>query len=162
AAYQVLNPDGMSGTTNTPNPNGMALGPGQFLIMGPPGKNPGDFAPDVNGTIPKFLGVGSVGSVAVPTAAMSYSVTDLNGDDVTWAINKVPITDITIGMNVLVRRLINPNMPPSVLPTSPLDPTFNPFYTVDFMEGVKINPGVAKTVYQSQGKQQPYASANIP
>jgi hypothetical protein len=159
-AYLVSN--GAAGNTgalgpSTNNPP-MSLAPGQFLLIGA-GTNPGTFTQDVNKTIPAYLGTGAL---AIPTKAMSYQVTDFDGKG-TWQINKVGINDNGMtpaagptGVNVLLRRLANPHLPPNMDPTSPL---FNPYITTDFMESIKVNQGANPPTYMSRGKLQPYAAA---
>src|SRR5262245_62914671 len=67
--------------------------------------------------------------------------------------------DQTAGVTVLLRRLANPHLPPQE--TDPTALNFNPYITVDFMDGVVPNAGVVAGKYQSIGKLQPYASAKI-
>jgi hypothetical protein len=164
-AYQVTNPNppGNNGNITTVNPNGMALAPGQFLVIGAgtvaTATTAGAFTQDANKQIPLYLGDKAV---AVPTPAMSYTVLDTTGMG-NWTINGVKVNDNVAGngITVLLRRLINPYMPPSMTPVSPLDPTFNPFCTNDFMDGIVPNAGTVGNKYNSIGKLQPYASANI-
>src|SRR5262249_18538147 len=143
-AYQVTNDaTGMNGNTTNVNPNGMVLAPGQFLVIGA-STNPGAFTADSNTTIPKYLGNGAV---AVPTAAMTYTAT-VDG------VTKI-FPDQTAGVTVLLRRLANPHLPPQE--TDPTALNFNPYITVDFMDGVVPNAGVVAGKYQSIGKLQPHA-----
>jgi hypothetical protein len=167
-AAQVSNAAGnngmlVAGTNNPP----MSLPPQGYLVIGPGTNAPPAlpaFTADANTTIPTYLGNGAL---AVPTAAMTYQVFDVKGDDTVWSLTASgpPISDNlqTGGITVLLRRLANPSMPPSMTPAGTIDPTFNPYFTADFMEGIVPNAGVkgANPPYHSIGKLQPYASANI-
>jgi hypothetical protein len=60
---------------------------------------------------------------------------------------------------LLLRRLACPHLPPQTDPTQPL---YNPYVTVDSMEGVKLNPGDGSMQpvqnRRSQGRNQPFAA----
>lgn len=65
------------------------------------------------------------------------------------------------GITVLLRRLANPYLPPNPFPTigGVVNPSYNPYQTIDYLAGVPINnatlPGA---IYSSWGKRQPYAA----
>ncbi len=123
-----------------------------YFLVGP--------GPDAHGTIaPKANGGTAVvpaGTPMLTTGNMSYTVNfDAKGN---WSPN-----DATNGVNVLLRRLMNPHIPN--------DPVANPYITVDYIGGgvlpqqgaLQANPkGVVPqstaNSYKSQAKYQPYAA----
>jgi hypothetical protein len=100
------------------------------------------------------------GTPVIETAAMQYTVTvDSNNQ---WSIPPAfpgPLGDRTDGVNVLLRRLANPHLPPN---PDPLNPFFNPYVTVDYLRGMPAEQttpfGSGGTNRQSRGKDQPYVS----
>jgi hypothetical protein len=64
-------------------------------------------------------------------------------------------------VSVYLRRLANPHLPPNPNPINAngLDPSYNPYITVDFLENIRPNDGTT-TGYSSIGKTQPYAAHN--
>ncbi len=65
------------------------------------------------------------------------------------------------GLTVLLRRLINPYLPPDPRPTvgGAINPTYNPYATIDYLSAMPLNNAtVPGTVYSSWGKRQPYAA----
>src|SRR6266851_831784 len=91
---------------------------------------------------------------------MRYGVTRTGG---AWDID-----DRTNGVTLLLRRLANPHLPPDANPTildpmsgkPVLNPLYNPYLTVDYIERVPLNNASPppKNLYASMGKAQPYAS----
>jgi hypothetical protein len=81
----------------------------------------------------------------------------------------------TNGLTILVRRLANPHLPwnnqPTFVPTGgsnpQINPLYNPYITVDYMDKVPLrdqNAATSPNGYASRGKRQPYAGltkANI-
>jgi hypothetical protein len=67
------------------------------------------------------------------------------------------------GLTVLLRRLANPHLPPNpnpLLPTGQVNPLYNPYITVDYMDKVPLRDSNAVTSpngYASRGKRQPYS-----
>jgi hypothetical protein len=65
------------------------------------------------------------------------------------------------GITVVLRRLLNLYLPPDPRPAigSAPNPAYNPYETIDYLQGIPLNnatfPGV---VYSSWGKRQPYAT----
>ncbi|HKB36702.1 MAG TPA: hypothetical protein VKD72_09625, partial [Gemmataceae bacterium] len=94
----------------------------------------------------------------VQTKSMKYAVTRTNG---AWSIDDRPT-----GVTILLRRLANPHLPPDPNPTVTdptgnviLNPVYNPYLTVDYMEKVPLNDATTPTPkYASRGKLQTYAS----
>lgn len=123
-----------------------ALAPQSFLIIGAgTNTNPGGFK-DYHGTaIPPQNP--SPNTLACPTQALSYTV------NVDTLGNRTPDDRVT-GNTILLRRLANPRYPPDPNPASP---TFNPYVTVDFMDGLPLNDATTQ-YYSSLGKLQPYAA----
>jgi hypothetical protein len=65
-----------------------------------------------------------------------------------------PVMDTTNGVTVLLRRLANPYLP--------FNQNNNPYITIDYLDGVKLNQVVDKTTaHNSRGRRQPYASALV-
>src|SRR5262249_12125531 len=68
------------------------------------------------------------------------------------------------GLTILLRRLANPHLPydpnPSIGATQDLqaNPRYNPYVTIDYVEGVAVH-AAGSGVYASQGQMQPYAAA---
>ncbi len=133
-----------------------------FLVIGP-GKNAdGTGFSDKRQTIPTTLGAtAGAQTLCIPTGAMTYNV------NVALAGGWTP-DDRPNGLTVLLRRLSNPRLPPNNAPGSAAtgpNPLFNPYVTIDYMDGVNLsknnynnnqpNPG---SYYWSYGKLQPYAS----
>src|SRR5262249_26194946 len=69
--------------------------------------------------------------------------------------------DRPTGLTVLLRRLANPHLPPDPRPAvaGRPNPAYNPYLTVDFLEGIPLNDASnPAAVYASRGKLQPSAA----
>ncbi len=65
------------------------------------------------------------------------------------------------GITVLLRRLINPYLPPDQQPAigGAPNPAYNPYDTIDYLQGIPLNNATNPSVaYSSSGKCQPYAA----
>lgn len=83
-------------------------------------------------------------------AKMQYDATFNSG------AGTVTPDDRAVGICVLVRRLANPHLPAQDDPGAPL---YNPYVTVDYLDGVPLNDGTdPNQAMSSKGKRQPYAS----
>ncbi|HEY7329540.1 MAG TPA: hypothetical protein VH592_18015 [Gemmataceae bacterium] len=131
------------GDPTTPVP--ALLAPQGFFLLGPPDS-------DARGTIAPPL---------VPAATPL-----LRSLDLTFPVRYTPPNSLApdyrqTGITVLLRRLINPYLPPDPRPAiaGVLNPLYNPYSTIDYLSRIPLNnatlPGV---VYSSWGKRQPYAA----
>jgi hypothetical protein len=186
AWYIVNDMTGINGNWNTQIPPAtLSLGynpivagapaPTAYLIIGP-GDNtnhgavaPAPTAPNVPNsftdkrmTLPNWL---PTGTIALPSASMQYTVTqDALGNWTVPGTNPaLPVQDKANGITVLLRRLANPHLPTSMVAgnatTGAPNPFFNPYITVDFLEGVPLNNYKDGTPGEiSVGKVQPYAA----
>jgi len=122
-----------------------SLGPQGFFLLGPPD-------PDARGTIAPPL---------VPAATPM-----LRSLDLTFPVQFTPPNTFSpdyrlSGITVLLRRLVNPYLPPDPRPAigGVPNPAYNPYCTIDYLSRIPLNnatnPGV---VYSSWGKRQPYAA----
>ncbi len=93
------------------------------------------------------------------TGSMQYSST---GDSTSFTPN-----DTSTGVTVFLRRLANPHLPYDERPVVTMmsgqpavNPMFNPYVTIDYMDKVKDNKvnDPLVTSWNSQGKRQPFAS----
>jgi hypothetical protein len=72
------------------------------------------------------------------------------------------------GINVYLRRLANPHLPPNdhvtaAFPGQARGSAYNPYITVDYLANVPLRDTVQPALpYASRGKKQPYASYTIP
>ncbi len=108
------------------------------------------------GTVPKDVPV-------LKTDSLGYNAPDFTAG----ATND----ERTTGVTVLLRRLANPHLPLNTNPTftpapspgnpSPtpqINPLYNPYITVDYMDRVALrDPNAGTAPYASRGKRQPYA-----
>src|SRR5262249_5575605 len=64
------------------------------------------------------------------------------------------------GVTVLLRRLANPHLPHDPRPAvaGAPNPAYNPYLTVDYLQGIPLNDASAQTAYASRGKLQPSAA----
>jgi hypothetical protein len=72
-----------------------------------------------------------------------------------------PPDERTTGITVLLRRLANPYLPfdgRRRLDDGQANPTYNPFVTVDYLEGIPLQAVSGLGTIASQGKLQPYAA----
>jgi hypothetical protein len=68
------------------------------------------------------------------------------------------------GITVLLRRLANPHLPFDPRPSVPdsvgepqVNPWYNPYLTVDYLDKVPLQNAAGTSTYASRGKRQPYA-----
>jgi hypothetical protein len=150
----------------------LAITPQGYVIVGPGSSTAGTGFGDQRGTILANLPQGTVCVPSDGTAAanadgaMTYYVNvNAAATPPQWTMNTggQAITDNTTGITVLLRRLANPRMP---LQNNPGLADFNPYVTVDYMDGIGLqnynnNTSGQKNVgsYEfSFGKLQPFAS----
>jgi hypothetical protein len=134
---------GTVGDPNTPAP--ARLSPQEFFLLGPPDA-------DARGTVAPPL---------VPA-----STPFLRSPDLTFPVRYLPPNTLEpdyrrSGIAVLLRRLVNPYLPPDPRPAlaGAPNPAYNPYETIDFLAGVPINNAtLPTTIYSSWGKRQPYAA----
>jgi hypothetical protein len=139
----------------------------QFFLLGP---SASDLNKSINTNPPVATGVVPPGTPMLVAPSMSYKVNiDALGN---WKLASYAtgptLQDIQnlngapIGVNVLLRRLINPHLPPSGPIVLPGDPLYNPYITVDYIGGGYKSggnnlPGGAR-VNQNDGTTSTYAS----
>jgi hypothetical protein len=121
------------------------IGPQGYFLLGPPGL-------DARGTLapPRV----PAETPWVQSINLAYSA------DFAPPATLVP-DDRPGGITVLLRRLANPHLPfdPRPVVGGLSNPLFNPYLTIDFLEGVPLNNASNPTaVYASRGKCQPYAA----
>jgi hypothetical protein len=134
-----------------PQPNPVVLNP-QYFLVGPAGSDAhGTIAPQANGGTAVVPG----GTPMLTTTNMQFQGnTDANGNFAT-----------TSGVNVLLRRLVNPHLP---FDSNPANATYNPYMTVDYIGGgagagggvptaAGVMPQNTTNSYNSTAKFQPYA-----
>lgn len=126
------------GTVGNPNravPS--AIGPDRFLIVGPKS----DGGQDAQATMR-------------PTEARPPATRWHQSDGMEYESRPGDTARVT----VLLRRLANPHLPPDPAPVvgGVVNPFYNPYITVDYLERVPLQSVAAPT--QSTGKLQPYAS----
>jgi hypothetical protein len=157
---------GSPGTTQTIDTKPVAIAPAQvgiapqqFVLVGPQG---GDFRSTIapNTKAPGLVPPGTP-MMSSPTN-LQYTAQITAAAPTVWTVNGNKVTDNTDGVTVLLRRLANPHLPPDnnlLLANGSLNPAFNPYVTVDYIQGVV--PGDAAkpgSTYASRGKLQPYAA----
>lgn len=121
------------------------LAPQGYFLLGPPN-------PDARGTIAPPL---------VPAQTPM-----LRAPDLTFAVQYTPSNTFVpdyrqTGITVLLRRLINPYLPPDPRPAieGTPNPAYNPFATIDYLQGIPLNNATDPSfVYSASGKRQPYAA----
>jgi hypothetical protein len=122
-----------------------SLAPQGFFLLGPPGT-------DARQTIAPPRVPGPTPWLQAPS--LEYAAAFLPPR--TWVPDDRPG-----GLTVLLRRLLNPHLPPDPRPAvaGAPNPVYNPYLTVDYLQGVPLNDATVPTrVYASRGKQQPYAA----
>jgi hypothetical protein len=114
-----------------------------FFLVGPPG-----------------AGADAHNSIATPPVPAATPL--LHSDNLQLIIDPVQWAE---GVTVLLRRLANPHLPFDSRPTvkdtngSPrLNPWYNPYVTVDYLDQVPLRNAVGRALYTSWGKRQPYAA----
>jgi hypothetical protein len=73
--------------------------------------------------------------------------------------------ELANGLTVLLRRLANPHLPFDANPhvvnadgSIEPNPWYNPYLTIDYLEGIRLNDAAGMAPYASQGKRQPYTA----
>jgi hypothetical protein len=122
-----------------------SLAPQGFFLLGPPGA-------DARNTIapPRV----PAGTPWLQSPHLEYAVAFTVPN--TWVPDDRPG-----GITVLLRRLANPHLPHDPRPALAglPNPAYNPYLTVDYLEGVPLNDATGpRAVYASRGKLQPYAA----
>ncbi len=158
-----------------PMPTGRAtLSPGGFFLVGPDGNNPtGNTKGSAIATTANPATPGGVlwfrtpemqyqTTANVSNNAGTYQIDSLNPDD------RYDPPNNRFGLTVLLRRLANPNLPEDnnrVLPSGQVNPLYNPYITVDYVDQLPLNdvgpqggPIPAALTMNSRGKRQPYAA----
>jgi hypothetical protein len=143
-----------------PNPNAalMAVDPSDtsYFILGPPGNTVGN-------TINAQRGQAS--TPWYESTNMQYQVQRDNAGNWVDGAGQV-LDDRPKGITVLLRRLANPHLPEDTRTLVPdgmggqvLNPNFNPYVTVDYMERVPLKDVFGPLPKNtSRGKKQPYAA----
>ncbi|MBI1913629.1 MAG: hypothetical protein HYS12_02570 [Planctomycetes bacterium] len=144
---------------------------GSFLV-GPDGLTGGNLATNAPNTRNNSINVNAPDSVpaATPWYQCPYKAGTMGMRYEGTRINNAPdpafLADQTNGVTILLRRLANPHLPPNPNQTK-LDPitgnpvvdtTYNPYITVDYLEGVRLWDASNAPTNFSTGKSQPYAS----
>jgi hypothetical protein len=117
--------------------------PQEFILLGPPGT-------DARNSIAPQLPAGTAW-LQSPNLQFPVSFTPPG----TWVPDERPG-----GVTVLLRRLANPHLPHDPRPAvaGAPNPAYNPYLTVDYLQGIPLNDAGTQAVYASRGKLQPYAS----
>jgi hypothetical protein len=136
--------------------------PQSYLLLGPQTLPAGQFEDPFVAATAKTPGVPG-NTPVIRTDSMGYTAE--------WVQNATT-DERTTGVTVLLRRLANPYLPPDprlVLEMQffgevffQLNPTYNPYVTVDYVQNVPLrssaNPPVA---FNSRGKRQPYSALTL-
>jgi len=125
------------------------LGSQQLFLLGPPGADARNtIAPPPRGAVP-------AATPRLQTASLEYQRT----------FDPATPEEKSAGLTVLLRRLANRTFrsTPGRAWTDPNgdvqpNPWYNPYVTVDYLEGVPLNDAAAAARYASRGKRQPYAA----
>jgi hypothetical protein len=134
---------------------GAGIDPQGLFLIGPP-------APGAPYQDPFVAAAGM--NPGVPPATPVVRTTNPNAVAYTPVWPAASTTDErTTGLTVALRRLANPYLPynPNPVNASGVDPTYNPFMTVDYLQNVKIQTNTPAGPYSSLGKRQPYAAKFI-
>src|SRR5262249_55407207 len=126
----------------------LAIPPQGFVVVGPGNATTGTGFNDQRlNSIPNSLPAGTVCVPADGTAAagfdgaMTYYVNYIAGPPAQWQMVNYNNTIVTsdfpggTGITVVLRRLANPRMP---LQPNPAAADFNPYVTVDYMDGIGL------------------------
>jgi len=134
----------------------------QYFLVGPSSDAHGTIAPVANGA-----------PAIVPAGTPMLTTPNMQFTGNTDATGKFTGTDATNGVNVLLRRLVNPHWPydPNVTNAAgAANPTYNPYITVDYIGGGQgagagnpanpngVVPQNTNNSYKSTAKFQPYAA----
>ncbi|HEY7309081.1 MAG TPA: hypothetical protein VH643_06890, partial [Gemmataceae bacterium] len=127
--------------------------PQGFFLIGPP-------APGATYQDPFVAAAGMTPGVPPTTPTLRTANVMYTPTAVTWPAAGTT-DERTTGLTVMLRRLANPYLPFNPSPVNAMgavDPTYNPYVTVDYMQNVPIQSNATlPAVYNSRGKTQPYA-----
>jgi hypothetical protein len=146
----------MNGTKPQPapanGPNVTGIDPSSYFLIGP--KQP------VTGYLDPFQASTATTPGVPPTTP--FAPTNNVSYQQTWVANSTS-DERTTGLTVMLRRLANPYLPFNPLPVNAmgnLDPTYNPYVTVDYIQNIQLQPAAGPCT--SRGKRQPYAAYFMP
>lgn len=123
-----------------------SIAPQSYFLVGP--------GPDARHTLaPPPLGAVPPETPWLQSSSLQYQV--MRSGSRTWLPD-----DRSHGLTVLLRRLANPHLPLDPRPTANGlgNPFYNPYVTLDYLEGVPLHNAAGPERYHSIGKLQPYAS----
>jgi hypothetical protein len=131
--------------------------PQGYFLIGPP-------APAAPYQDPFVAAAGMTPGVPANTPTLRTANVTYSPTATTWPVaNPATPDERTTGLTVMLRRLANPYLPfnpnPVNASSGAVDPTYNPYVTVDYIQNVPIQSNATTpAAYSSRGKTQPYAA----